>query len=141
MRLASVGEIEMIKRFAALGNAKKKQIEDGVTRKKGREASLCRRKKEMMEIARDQRIRKNEDNVQGTEETKLKIDSYKHWEETGLCDWGLHTQKNRKASHQTRSVNRRPCCLSGARIRDVDMQLKRSPDGSGLKFTDSATSG
>lgn len=65
-RSLSGGEIELSNRFSALGSKEEKQAENGVAKKKRMEANPCKREEGMKEIARDQSLQKNRDDVQGT---------------------------------------------------------------------------
>ncbi|CAM4525681.1 unnamed protein product [Lepidochelys kempii] len=146
-RLASEGEIELKNRFAELENEEGAQqvvTEGGRARKKRREASPIGKGEESMETTPNMSPRRIQDGLKRiTRENRNR----KNLQPEGTGDSLENSTVTRKRQVYVigdsllrridRSVtradpeNRRVCCLPGAKIRDVDLRLKRILKGAG----------
>ncbi|XP_065418071.1 uncharacterized protein LOC135974370 [Chrysemys picta bellii] len=143
-RRASEGEIELRNRFGCLDNEEGGQqvvTEGGRVRKKRRAASLIERGEELMETAPNLGPRMIQEGTRGS----IREDRNRHrlGPEDRLVDRTVARRRQvyvigdsllrRLDRPVTRAdpENRRVCCLPGAKIRDVDLRLKRILKGAG----------
>ncbi|XP_053882720.1 uncharacterized protein LOC128836452 [Malaclemys terrapin pileata] len=140
-RRASEGRIELRNRFGCLDNEVEGQqvvTEGGTLRKKRRAASPIERGEVMMETAKNLGPQRIEQGTRGSiREDRNRHRSGLEGSETRLLDRNVARQRQvyvigdsllrRLDRPVTRAdpENRRVCCLPGAKIRDVDLRLKR----------------
>lgn len=107
----------------------KEEAEDGMARKKRKEASPCRGGEEMMDIARDHSLRKNEEHLNGTTRENIRLIHTNTREKQVYVIGDLILRRIDRPVISPDPENRRACYLPGAIPQDGDVRLKTIPVG------------